>query len=194
MFSTEQLSHRYTLEEYLNCTNISHDSLYELENGQIRSMPPESWQNLQIIMYLITEITKTIPYQQVTNKAEIIISGSRVTARVPDLVVLTPEGVAELAAYKRSTIILDMPPPLLVVEVVSPGKKNRDRDYRYKRSEYAARGIAYYWIIDPQDKKFICLELNDGLYEEIVFDDSQDVISLSFPFELKIEFAKIFFE
>ena len=194
MFSTEQLSHRYTLEEYLNCTNISHDSLYELENGQIRSMPPESWQNLQIIMYLITEITKTIPYQQVTNKAEIIISGSRVTARVPDLVVLTPEGVAELAAYKRSTIILDMSPPLLVVEVVSPGKKNRDRDYRYKRSEYAARGIAYYWIIDPQDKKFICLELNDGLYEEIVFDDSQDVISLSFPFELKIEFAKIFFE
>jgi Uma2 family endonuclease len=194
MFSTEQLSHRYTLEEYLNCTNISHDSLYELENGQIRSMPPESWQNLQIIMYLITEITKTIPYQQVTNKAEIIISGSRVTARVPDLVVLTPEGAAELAAYKRSTIILDMPPPLLVVEVVSPGKKNRARDYRYKRSEYAARGIAYYWIIDPQDKKFICLELNDGLYEEIVFDDSQDVISLSFPFELKIEFAKIFFE
>ncbi|MBW4534222.1 MAG: Uma2 family endonuclease [Pleurocapsa minor HA4230-MV1] len=194
MFSTEQLSHRYTLEEYLNCTNISHDSLYELENGQIRSMPPESWQNLQIIMYLITEITKTIPYQQVTNKAEIIISGSRVTARVPDLVVLTPEGVAELAAYKRSTIILDMPPPLLVVEVVSPGKKNRDRDYRYKRSEYAARGITYYWIIDPQDKKFICLELNDGLYEEIVFGDSQDVISLSFPFELKIEFAKIFFE
>lgn len=194
MFSTEQLSHRYTLEEYLNCTNISHDSLYELENGQIRSMPPESWQNLQIIMYLITEITKTIPYQQVTNKAEIIISGSRVTARVPDLVVLTPEGAAELAAYKRSTIILDMPPPLLVVEVVSPGKKNRDRDYRYKRSEYAARGIAYYWIIDPQDKKFICLELNDGLYEEIVFDDSQDVISLSFPFELKIEFAKIFFD
>lgn len=194
MFSTEQLSHRYTLEEYLNCTNISHDSLYELENGQIRSMPPESWQNLQIIMYLITEITKTIPYQQVTNKAEIIISGSRVTARVPDLVVLTPEGAAELAAYKRSTIILDMPPPLLVVEVVSPGKKNRDRDYRYKRSEYAARGIAYYWIIDPQDKKFICLELNDGLYEEIVFDNSQDVISLSFPFELKIEFAKIFFE
>ncbi len=194
MLSIEQLSHQYTLEEYLNCSDITHDSLYELENGRILFMPPESWQNLQIIMYLIAEITKIIPYQQVTNKAEIIISGSRVTARVPDLVVLTSEGAAELAAYKRSTIILDMPPPLLVVEVVSPGKKNRDRDYRYKRSEYAARGIAYYWIIDPQDKKFICLELKDGLYEELVFDDSQDVISLSFPFELKIEFAKIFFE
>nr|WP_326520963.1 Uma2 family endonuclease [Leptothoe kymatousa] len=32
-----------------------------------------------------------------------------------------------------------MPPPLLVVEVVRPGQETRD--YRYKRSEHAARGI-----------------------------------------------------
>ena len=186
-------SHQYTLEEYLNCTDIIHDRHYELENGQIREMPPESWQNLQIVMYLITEITKVIPYQRVTNKAEIIISGSRVTARVPDLIVLTREGAAELAQYKRSTITLDMPPPLLVVEVVSPGKQNRDCDYRYKRSEYAARGIAHYWIIDPQAKKFICLELVDGLYEEVL-EDSQEVIFRERPFKLKIELEKIFFD
>lgn len=194
MLSAEQLSHQYTLEEYLNCTDITHDQNYELENGQIQSMPPESWQNLQIIMYLITEIIKVIPYQQVTNKAEIIISANRVTARVPDLIVLTPEGAAELAQYKRSTITLDMPPPLLVVEVVSPGKKNRDRDYRYKRSEYAARGIANYWIIDSQEQKFVCLELQDGLYEEKAFDETRDGVSLTLPFELQIKFANIFFE
>ena len=95
MLSAEQLSHQYTLEEYLNCTDIAHGSLYELENGLIVTMPPESWQNHQIVMYLITEISKIISYQQITNKAEIIISGSRVTARVPDLIVLTPEGVGE---------------------------------------------------------------------------------------------------
>ncbi|MEM8673144.1 MAG: Uma2 family endonuclease [Cyanobacteria bacterium P01_G01_bin.67] len=194
MLSAEQRSHQYTLEEYLNCSDIIHDGNYELENGLIKEMPPESWQNLQIIMYLITEITKIVPYQQVTNKAEIIISGSRVTARVPDLIVLTPEGAAELAEYKRSTITLDMPPPLLVVEVVSPGKKNRDRDYRFKRSEYAARGIKYYWIIDPQDKKFICLELMNGLYEERMFDSYQEQVSFEFPLELEIKFANIFFE
>lgn len=193
MLSIEQLSHQYTLEEYLNCVDIAHDQTYELVNGQIQEMPPESWLNLQIIMYLITEITKIIPYQQVTNKAEIIISGSRVTARVPDLMVLTPEGAAELAQYKRSTITLDMPPPLLVVEVVSPGKKNRDRDYRFKRSEYAARGIANYWIIDPQEQKFVCLSLKDGLYEEQVFDNSQATISLQLPFKLDIKLENIFF-
>ncbi|NJN49181.1 MAG: hypothetical protein HC805_04565 [Alkalinema sp. RL_2_19] len=43
-----------------------------------------------------------------------------------------------------------MPVPQLVVEVVSPGEpgeKNYDRDYVEKRCEYAARGIAEYWIV-----------------------------------------------
>ncbi|MBE9043845.1 Uma2 family endonuclease [Pleurocapsales cyanobacterium LEGE 10410] len=108
--------------------------------------------------------------------------------------VLTPEGAAKLAQYKRSTIIVDMPPPSLVVEVVSPGKKNRDRDYRFKRSEYAARGIEHYWIIDPQDKKFVCLELQDGLYEEKIFNNFRETISFERPFELKIKLEEIFFD
>jgi Uma2 family endonuclease len=58
-----------------------------------------------------------------------------------------------------------MPPPVLVVEVVSPGKANEERDYRYKRSEYAARGISEYWIVDPQQAKVSVLTLVAGLYE-----------------------------
>jgi Uma2 family endonuclease len=37
-----------------------------------------------------------------------------------------------------------MLPPALVVEVVSPGQANRERDYRYKHTEYEACGIAEY--------------------------------------------------
>lgn len=53
----------------------------------------------------------------------------------------------------------------MVVEVVSPGKANEERDYRYKRSEYAARGISEYWIVDPQQAKVTILTLVAGLYE-----------------------------
>ncbi len=68
-----------------------------------------------------------------------------------------------------------MPPPLLVVEVVSPNQEKRD--YRYKRTEYAARGIAEYWIVDPLAEplqgriaqKVTVLEWVEGLYEEQVF-------------------------
>jgi Uma2 family endonuclease len=82
---------------------------------------------------------------------------------------------------QRATITPEMPPPALVVEVVSPGKTNEDRDYRYKRSEYAARGIPEYWIVDPQPPKITLLTLVDGLYEETVFYRDQILSSPTLP-------------
>ena len=38
--------------------------------------------------------------------------------------------------------------PAIVVEFVSPGRRNRQRDYHAKRDEYREAGIAEYWIID----------------------------------------------
>jgi Uma2 family endonuclease len=86
-----------------------------------------------------------------------------------------------MAQTKRSTILLDMPPPLLVVEVVFPGIKNYNRDYRYKRSEYAARGIAEYWIVDPEQAQVTILSLVDGLYEEAIFQGVEQIQSSIFP-------------
>lgn len=48
--------------------------------------------------------------------------------------VLSEKLATALEGASRYTITIDMPPPLLVVEVVSPGKENADRDYRYKPS------------------------------------------------------------
>lgn len=182
----------YTLAEYLELTELDSDRSYELENGILREMPPESWENTKIVNYLISLILQVLPYERFTNKAEIIVAGSRVSARIPDLIVLSEEGLAELNSYGKSTITLDMLPPLLVVEVVSPGLANRNRDYRFKRSEYAARGIQYYWIIDPQEKQFVYLELVDGLYEETVYNASLSKISFQAPLEIEIDLSTIF--
>lgn len=105
--------------------------------------------------------------------------------------VLTEELADTLYDSGRSTIISDMPPPALVVEVVSPGKVHQDRDYRYKRSEYAARGIAEYWIVDPQTSKITILVLNEGLYNETVFEGEQAIASLIFP-QLQLTVGQIF--
>ena len=105
---------------------------------------------------------------------------------------MSEEGLAELNSYGKSTITLDMLPPLLVVEVVSPGLANRNRDYRYKRSEYASRGIKYYWIIDPQEKQFVHFELVDGLYEETVYDASLSKLSFQTPLTIEIDLSTIF--
>ena len=83
---------------------------------------------------------------------------------------------SELNIRIASLLVLpEMPPPLLVVEVVSPGQENRD--YRYKRSEYAARGIAEYWIVDPLQQKLTVLEWIEGFYEEQRYIDNESIIS-----------------
>jgi Uma2 family endonuclease len=74
-----------------------------------------------------------------------------------------------------------MPPPALVIEVVSPGPENRDRDYRYKRTEYAARGISEYWIIDPEMQQItLCLWVN-GQYEDTVYTRDTPILSTVIP-------------
>ncbi len=70
-------------------------------------------------------------------------------------------------------------PPLLVVEVVSPESVNRD--YRYKRSEYAAAEIVEYWIVDPILNQLSILRLEEGFYEETVLTASQPIVSQVFP-------------
>ena len=74
-----------------------------------------------------------------------------------------------------------MPPPALVIEVVSPGQANRDRDYRYKRTEYAAREIAEYWIVDPETKQVTVCQWDNGLYEDTVYEGSIRVQSAIVP-------------
>jgi Uma2 family endonuclease len=54
----------------------------------------------------------------------------------------------------------------LVMEVVSEGSENRERDYIRKRADYEAAGIPEYWIIDPEQQTVTVLALHDGKYVE----------------------------
>jgi Uma2 family endonuclease len=75
-----------------------------------------------------------------------------------------------------------MSPPILVVEVVSPGELQRDRDYIATRMQYQDRCIPKYWIIDPQRETILILELIDGNYTEVdTFTRDARIHSLLFP-------------
>ena len=179
-----------TLAEYLAFDDGT-DTRYELVDGELSIMPPESELNQRIASLLFALFLKQgIPFDRINIGVEIVTSGSRATARVPDLTIFTEELTVAYQGASRATITSDMPPPQLVVEVVSPGTKNHDRDYRYKRSEYAARGIAEYWIVDPQQQKITILELVSGLYEERVFNGDEALVSPSFN-QLSLTAAKL---
>lgn len=158
------IGQRLTFEEYLNYDDGT-DTHYELVAGELVAMPPESRGNSLITLFLLTEFLKFLPFKQLCHKdTEIEVTGPQAQVRLPDLMVLSDE-LAAILGDRRGTITRDMPPPLLIVEVVSPGKANEERDYRYKRSEYAARGISEYWIIDPQQAIVTVLTLVAGFYE-----------------------------
>ncbi len=123
---------KMTFEEFLNY-NDGTDALYELENGELIPMPLESELNCRIAMFLVACFLKLgIPYYRLRMKTEMAVNSRQVGVRVPDLVVFSEELAKIMEGATRSLILMDMPSPLLVVEVVSPNQENRD--YRYKRS------------------------------------------------------------
>jgi Uma2 family endonuclease len=179
-----------TLEEYFAYDDDT-ENRYELVDGKLVLMPPESDRNNLIALYLLAEFLKLIPIRLIRHKdTEIVVTGNRTRVRMPDLLILTEELLAAIGG-RRATITSDMPSPVLVVEVVSPGKANRDRDYRYKRSEYAARGILEYWIVDPELSTVTVLTLIDGLYEETVFENEQ-IITSNIVSPLELTAAQLF--
>lgn len=169
-----------TLEDYLAYDDGT-DTRYELVSGKLVEMPSKSDINGLIVVILMFALSRFVRPDRFRIRTEIAVSGYRATARVPDLMVLTEEAAAALQGATRSILLPDMPPPALVVEVVSPGIENEQRDYRYKRSEYAARGIQEYWIVDPAAEQVMVLTWVAGLYEEAVFKGEQRIVSALFP-------------
>lgn len=170
---------RFTLAEYLDYDDGT-DRRYELVNGELVDMSAESDLNNAIAIFLLLKFAQLISGHLLRRGTEVAIAGGRATVRVPDLLLLSEELATALAGSRRSTVMMDMPPPLLAVEIVSPGKENQDRDYRYKRSEYGARGIPEYWIVDTTQTQVTILTLVDGLYEEVVFRDDDRLVSNTF--------------
>jgi Uma2 family endonuclease len=169
---------KMTLEEFLAYDDGT-ENLYELENGELISMPAQSDINQRIASFLFALFLGFgIPSYRLRIGIEVAVSGARISVRVPDLLLLSEELATEMDGATRSIVLMDMPPPLLVVEVVSPNQEKRD--YRYKRTEYAARGITEYWIVDPIAQRVTVLEWVEGLYEEKVFAGDNKIESSVF--------------
>ena len=135
---------RMTLKEYLTYDDGT-DTQYELEDGVLVPMGTESTGNTSIGMFLISIFLGLgIHYYRLATKHRIEVRGGYANARYPDFMVHSEESFAAIDGRKEACVELTDPPPMLVIEVVSPGAestKNYKRDYQWKPREYAARGI-----------------------------------------------------
>ncbi len=185
-----------TFEDYLSYSNETlMEGRYELINGELVELPPESRLNSTIaVRILLVLVAAGIPVELIhPGKCEVqvpILQPNDAANRFPDLVVLREEHL-ELT-QRRLTITIDMPPPRLIAEVVSPGKTNRDRDYIHKRAQYAAIGVPESWLIDPVAQTVMVLSLKGEAYREVgAFGKPEAIASVEFA-GLELTVGQIF--
>ncbi|MBD2353739.1 Uma2 family endonuclease [Tolypothrix sp. FACHB-123] len=178
-----------TFEEYLSYDDGT-EKLYELFNGELIEMPPESGTNVQIANRLFLIFAMIVGIDRVRGHGlELEVRGEP-RNRYPDLTIIREEHIQQLA--KRNTIRLSMLPPLLVIEVVSPGELQRDRDFIAKRGQYQDCEIPEYWIIDPENKTVLVLELTGNIYTEVGnFSGDEVIISPQFN-QMNVKVSQLF--
>lgn len=94
------------------------------------------------------------------NGARVVGSGLRYaltedTGRSPDLSVFLAGSCRPPARGAART------PPSIAVEIISPTPSDARRDRIEKLSEYAAFGVRWYWLVDPELRSVEILELNE---------------------------------
>ncbi|ACK69276.1 protein of unknown function DUF820 [Gloeothece citriformis PCC 7424] len=181
---------RFTsFEDYLTYDDNS-EGIYELFNGELIEMPPESGLNVQIVNRLFLIFALMLGTDRVRGHGlELEVRGEPKN-RFPDLTIIREEHIQQLS--QRNTIRLSMSPPLLVIEVVSPGEIQRERDYIAKRIQYQDCAIPEYWIVDPQTETILILELASNNYREVGSFRNDDLLKSPTFKQLNLKPSELF--
>ena len=157
-----------TLEQW-DALELDPTRRWELSEGTLTISPrPQLWH--QRISKRLTRLLddhlpdglEALPEIEVITRAAFPPS-----VRDPDIVVVPDRVFEHRPARVAATDVV------LVVEIVSPG--SRGTDHVMKLHEYAAAGIAHYWIVDPEapaDDRFLAYRLDGDIYRRVTALDA----------------------
>lgn len=184
---------KLTFEEYLAYDDGT-DTRYELVDGELVPMSLGTGKHGAIIRFLVRQFEDALAQSGqpwVPLPALVGVRSPRGrnwdTSRIPDVTVL-PLAQWEAMSDREAVINLNEPPPILVVEVVSPSTKTDD--YRSKRAEYGLLEIPEYWIVDPIEEKITLCALEHQLYDSTEFRGA-DLIQSSTFLDLNLTAAQV---
>src|SRR6266480_3329547 len=108
---------------------------------------------------------------------------SNYDAVIPDLGFVVKERWDQVVTGVKFTGALD-----LIIEILSPGTQNRQRDLSAKRRLYGKYGVKEYWIVDSENQEVLILRLQQNILEKIATLKADDEITspLLSGFQLKV--------
>jgi len=112
-------------------------------------------------------------------QVDVKYQGRKRRGRLPDLFVCTIEQWGAIASDKSAVFPVGNP-PLLVIEILSPG--NWQKDMGEKEADYATARVPEYWRINPMEQWVEVLSLGEAnVYESVRFSTGEQVISGVLP-------------
>lgn len=158
------------------------DARFELLDGEVVMMAPSTHWHNEVIDILKFALRAIAPTEVVVATEQVIDLGS--TVPEPDLLIVSREAV--------SADSLSFPPDVvhLVVEVMSPGTKTKDRVLR--PAQYAEAGIHCFWRVENESNAIVVYTfelLPEGGYAPTgVF---RTRVKVDRPFPIDIELSEV---
>ena len=164
----------------------------EYWDGELVELMAESGRNDAIAIFILLALVAIgVPFDLIRPHSCEVEVMCKPKNRFPDLTVLDPVHLPLVET--RLTITRKMPPPKVLVEVVSPGNEtsqNYVRDYIDKPKQYAAIGVPELWLIDRSRAWIQVGTLTDGAYQFVTFTGDAAIVSPTFP-ELKLTVEQV---
>ena len=127
----------------------------ELSDGCLEVLPVATLFHQLVVQYLFRVLDDYVRSRNLgaVATAPVPVRLAPGKLREPDVFFVRPERVP---SSRRPPEGAD-----LVIEVLSEGDENRDRDLVTKRREYAEASVPEYWMVDPERKTITILYLTD---------------------------------
>lgn len=160
---TEATDHCLSFESFL--ARPDDDRRAEWVDGRIEYRMPASLAHQLLCKFLLVILELFVSERRlgtVMVAPFLMRLASRPSGREPDILFISTENQGRL-----QTTFLDGPADL-VVEIVSPESRERDRTEKF--DEYALGGVPEYWIIDTELRIAEFYVLRDGAYQPARID------------------------
>jgi Uma2 family endonuclease len=152
---------RMSFDEYIEW--MDEDTHAEWVNGEVVFMSPVSDQHATVCFRLarwLEDFIEAHDLGQIYLDPFVMKSAAHLPARQPDILFVRKDHLNRISRSGLSG------PADLVIEIISPESRVRDREAKFL--EYQQSGVGEYWIIDPEQRVADFYQRSEtGLYEAV---------------------------